>query len=136
MIRSSSASNAVVGSPGLFCGVEAAFCYPVDAKKYGEDRMGSMAQIAERCCRTAVIVNLFAMLNALMLATASPVAQAATCTADPDARLWTVVGDAATDTDISGAACAPDGQCLLVSDEKNGGPGSSGLMRPRRPCRN
>jgi hypothetical protein len=80
--------------------------------------MGLMLGIAEPCFRTPAIVKLFALFNALMLATASPVAQAASCTADPDARTWTVVGDAATDTDISGAACAPDGRCLLVSDEK------------------
>jgi len=80
--------------------------------------MGSMVQIAEPSFRTPATVKVFAVLNALMLATASPVAQAASCTADPDARTWTVAGDAATDTDISGAACAPDGRCLLVSDEK------------------
>ena len=77
--------------------------------------MGSMVQIAEPSFRTPATVKVFAVLNALMLATARPVAQAASCTADPDARTWTVAGDAATDTDISGAACAPDGRCLLVS---------------------
>jgi hypothetical protein len=62
-------------------------------------------------------VVLFAMLNALTVAGVSP-AIAASCTADPDVRQWTVAGDAISDTDISGAACAPDGRCLLVSDEK------------------
>jgi hypothetical protein len=38
---------------------------------------------------------------------------------DNDGRKWTVVGDAGSDKDISGAACAPDGRCLLVSDEKH-----------------
>jgi hypothetical protein len=80
--------------------------------------MGSIAQIAGPCFGTPTIVKHFALLNALMLATASPLAQAASCTAETDARTWTVAGDAATDADISGAACAPDGRCLLVGDEK------------------
>ena len=72
--------------------------------------------------RLPAVVKLLCVLNALTLGAVSPavstVARAATCTADPDVRPWTVDGDAARDTDISGAACAPDGRCLLVSDEK------------------
>jgi len=37
---------------------------------------------------------------------------------DTAGRRWTIVGEAATDTDLSGAACTRDGRCLLVSDEK------------------
>ena len=37
---------------------------------------------------------------------------------DTAGRRWAIVGEAATDTDLSGAACARDGRCLLVSDEK------------------
>ena len=37
-------------------------------------------------------------------------------------RAWVIAGDtaAARDKDLSGLACAPDGRCLLVSDEKTG----------------
>ena len=34
-------------------------------------------------------------------------------------KQWTITGDAAADTDLSGAACSPDSLCLLVSDEKH-----------------
>ena len=76
----------------------------------------------KRSSRVPAFVKLFALLNALMLVEASSAvsiaARAATCTTDADVRLWTVIGDADSNTDISGAACAPDGRCLLVSDEK------------------
>src|ERR1051325_3873292 len=76
----------------------------------------------KRPSRVQAFVKLVALLSALMLAEANPAvsiaARAATCTADADMRSWTVTGDADSDTDISGAACAPDGRCLLVSDEK------------------
>src|SRR4051794_5801609 len=76
----------------------------------------------KRSSRVPAFVKIFALLNALMLAEAGPAvsiaARAATCTADADVRSWTLSGDADSDTDISGAACAPDGRCLLVSDEK------------------
>ena len=67
--------------------------------------MGSMAQITKRSGRRPAIIKLFVVLNILMLDAAIPEAQGASCTADSDARPWTVVGDAATDADISGAAC-------------------------------
>jgi hypothetical protein len=67
-------------------------------------------------------MKLLCVLNALTLAAVSPAvstaARAAGCTADPDVRQWMIDGDAARGTDISGAACAPDGRCLMVSDEK------------------
>lgn len=72
----------------------------------------------KRRYRTPPIVGLFAILIGLLLAGVSLEAEAADCTVDPDARPWAVVGDATSDTDLSGAACAPNGQCLLVSDEK------------------
>ena len=36
-----------------------------------------------------------------------------------DGKPWTVAGEAADDSDLSGAACSPDGICVLVSDEKH-----------------
>ena len=76
----------------------------------------------KRSSRVSAFVKLFALLNSLMLTevslSVSIAARAATCTADADVRSWMVIGDADGDTDISGAACAPDGRCLLVSDEK------------------
>jgi len=80
--------------------------------------MGSKLQITKRCGLKPAIIKLVVVLTALMLDSAIPQAQGASCTADADARPWTVIGDAATDADLSGAACASDGQCLLVSDEK------------------
>jgi Protein of unknown function (DUF3616) len=76
----------------------------------------------KRSSHVPAFVKLFALLNALMLVEASSAvsiaARAATCITDADVRSWTVIGDADSNTDISGAACAPDGRCLLVSDEK------------------
>src|SRR4051794_6011291 len=79
--------------------------------------MAAVARTAERCSRVLAILTVFAVLNAVALPGVSP-AQAASCTADRDVRQWRVAGDADSDTDISGAACAPDGRCLMVSDEK------------------
>src|SRR5215831_2670295 len=80
--------------------------------------MGSKLQITKRCGLKPATIKLVVVLTAMMLDSAIPQAQGASCTADADARPWTVIGDAATDADLSGAACASDGQCLLVSDEK------------------
>ena len=66
--------------------------------------MGSKSPITKRCGRKPAIVKLIVLLNALMLDAAIPQAQTANCTADADARPWTVIGDAATDADLSGAA--------------------------------
>lgn len=51
-------------------------------------------------------------------AACSPLAWAQPAVSDTAGRRWAIVGEAATDTDLSGAACAPDRRCLLVSDEK------------------
>jgi hypothetical protein len=71
----------------------------------------------------AKIADGFVILQVVLLSgslawSGSAVGQMPSCTADSDARPWAVVGDAASDSDLSGAACAPDGRCLLVSDEK------------------
>src|SRR5690242_43458 len=80
--------------------------------------MGPFGRMVKPIYWTLWMFRFFAIINGILLTTVSLQVEAATCTADPDARPWTVVGDAASDTDLSGAACAPSGQCLLVSDEK------------------
>ena len=83
-----------------------------------EETMWSATQAAH----AAPGVRALAFLQILLLTGAtwsSPAgAEKADCTHDPDGRRWVTVGEAADDTNLSGAACSPDGRCLLVSDEK------------------
>jgi hypothetical protein len=66
-----------------------------------------------------ILWKIIAILPFLLANAASPpLARAQPAASDTAGRRWAIVGEAATDTDLSGAACAPDGRCLLVSDEK------------------
>jgi hypothetical protein len=60
---------------------------------------------------------LAALLSAAIPAVPVAVAQS-TPSSNAAGRKWSIVGDAASDKDLSGAACSSDGRCLLVSDEK------------------
>jgi hypothetical protein len=83
--------------------------------------MASPWRLAKQRAYHSAIGRVLALVPVLLfIAQICPTSTAAQTAGDRQTheRKWGIVGEAANDADLSGAACAPDGRCLLVSDEK------------------